>query len=463
MTFSTISKDKEQSFSILINQWSNLSKGYKTVAEIKGSLFGLHVQDFQVVYPNHDGEFSSIGLGRPGETHKPDIIESLRLSGFAKKLACTVDSEIGNCSDLVELVKRGSREINAISIVVDDRNVDSRLIRDRDTLNSFLENLHVALNKHELNGLLSESNRDSLLNTKGEQPKVIYQDEKGDSWIVKTDIHQLTSLDDVTAKTEFALLSAMAEAGMDVPESKMYKTDENRNVLMVKRYDVDSPYFTPDSANAKYHNRYRTVSAQELLNQSDMSSGPVTYATLVNSIANTYAQPKQADEIKQRMMERALFDAMVNNTETTPSTLNFFVNDGGDNSIRIAPMTGLSSDQMGNAFLLPISEKYKSQTRIKLDDEFAKEVSKVFEIDIGRVKRTIAKISSSVLAMEVHMGNAGMDQKERFYAKDAIMPKETLRAGLALGRDADALDLKSQSQQAFNMVGRSKSSTPSMS
>lgn len=405
---------------VLVSKWSNLENAYLPIISISPSGDNIQANQLKVLKSKYASEFNLKGLEcNDLSTDIPPVLADYLPGAFASKLIATQNPTWYRSTDFAKMVALGNRDVGCYRIVVHEREkMDTSLIRDQAHLDEVIGRVHVAVNTDQLNTLLDSKNFYSLTATRGETPKIEYQDEEGERWVVKTGNFDNGKIGQSMTKMEEALLSMLDDYGVKVPESKVHVTPEGIEVLMTKRFDLAQPIIDPETGIANHANKMAvlTLATLQKVDAEDLDGITIeSYADAARMIQKHSTQP-DADTVE--LLKRALFDVAVNNTSTHTRNISLVENFSG---YELAPTVGVLPSTNFSAMNMPITKEYPMQSSAKFDSKFIDDVAKAFDLPLSTVKREVCNLATFMLNRESYMKFIGMDEGEINQFKSAFI------------------------------------------
>lgn len=424
---------------IAVYKWDNLSNDYLPFMILRDSQVDNKdptiSAPISIAFSKVAQTYNQTGLrviDIPHDSNIPAALTEVLPGSFANKLLQSVDPSWSKNSDFMKLVRLGSREVGTYRFIVNTGELDKSLLIGQDKLDDVMGKLHIALGKNELNNLLDKSNFYSLTSTKGAEPKIEYQDEAGDRWVVKTHNRDTPEVSNAYAKMELASMMMLDDIDVPSPVSDTHLCPDGRVVFMSKHYNLAQPTVDPKTGFAEYKNKYNTLNAKTLNSIAGAQANGVSgraydYKDVMRVLKETADNFSQND--KAQLLKRAVFDVLINNTSTGPQKIELMEDDFGE--YHVAPCVGVIPDVLKNPFSLTIGDKYSSQLNVSLDDSFCHTLSETFEVPFDEVKAHVSKIADVVMRREDYMRFAGMSETEMSVFKSAFMPDEKLKVAAA--------------------------------
>lgn len=407
---------------LTIFKWSNLENRHLPIMTISPSKTDNN--NLVTVKGKYADEFNLLGLEcNSFGSDLPPMLQDYLPGEFASKLIASQNNTWHRSSDFAKMVKLGNRDLGAFRVIVHEREpMDTSLIRDQVHLDEVINKVHLAVNKDQLNTLLDSRNFYSLTSTRGESPKIEYQDPEGERWVVKTGQVMDGKISSSHAKIEQAFLHMLEDMDVNVPYSAAHTTPEGVEVLMTKRYDLAQPRVDAATGIADHANKFATFSLSTLqkIDAEDTDGMFIESYADAASMIRKHSKEASADVIT--LLRRGLFDIAVNNTSTHTKNIELVENFNG---YQLAPTVGVVPDLCSNRFNMPITAKYTMQSAVSFDDVFVNDVANAFDLPAGIVKGEISKLASIMQNREQYMKFVGMtdDEIQKFepaFVKDAV-------------------------------------------
>lgn len=412
---------------VTVQKWDNLEARYVSIMMISPS--GTEIGKLSVATLARAKEFNLKGLEGHGITANiPPLLRDTMPGVFAEKMASTRFKNWYRSNDFGKIVALGNRDVGAYRIIVHERQpMDQSLIRDREHLNKTIDDLYIAVNKDELYTLLNRENFYSLTSTKGESPKIEYQDEVGERWVVRTGHLESGIINPANTKMEYALLNMLEDVGVQVPETAYHVTPEEVEVYMTKRYDLAQPVIDQQTGIAEHANKFATVTLRTLQQVANDQGHGVYIESYADAAKFLRQHSNTPDKDIKELLRRGLFDIAVNNTSTHSRNVELLENTEG---YVLAPTVGVIPDVCRNRLNMPLTTKYLTQASVTFDSAFYGHVAEQFGLTSGQVKHEVINMAAIILGREKYFDFAEMSREERARFDGCFIANEKLMSVL---------------------------------
>lgn len=355
--------------------------------------------------------------------------------GFANKLLQAADPTWDKSDDFTKLLRLGSRDIGCYRLIVNNSALDESLVVGQEKLDEVMGKVHIATTEAELNTLLSSDHFYSLTATKGSRPKIEYQDEEGERWVVKTNDTKNIDESNALAKMEFATALMQEDINGEITmDVHLHKCPDGRFVLMTKRYDLAEPILNGNGI-AEHWKRYDTINAKTMGIIASLEKGAAPkaltdYSDIVAVLPSFITNDYELQQTKIKLMRRALFDLAINNTGTSANHYDFIEDDESSVRYHLAPALGVVPDSLKNPFGLTIGKKYSSQLGVQFNESMVSDFSKVFDVSPEEVRACMGKVANVVLHRDNYMNMADMKAGDKAFFESAFLPNEVLQSAV---------------------------------
>lgn len=440
---------------LLISKWSNFDNTYLPIIAISPSGDAVQTNQLKVLKSKFAADFNLKGLDcNDLITDLPPVLSDYLPGTFASKLIATQNPGWYRSTDFAKMVALGNRDVGCYRIIVHEREpMDQSLIRDQAHLDEVIGRVHVAINTEQLNTLLDTKNFYSLTATRGESPKIEYQDEDGERWVVKTGQIQNGKLGQSLTKMEEAMLSMLDDLGVKVPESKIHVTPDGLEVLMTKRFDLAQPIINPQTGIADHANKMAllTLATLQKIDAEDLDSLRIeSYDDAARLIKKHSSQP-ETDTIE--LLRRSLFDVAVNNVATHTRNISLMENYNG---YELAPTVGVIPSTNFGPLNMPITRDYPMQSSARFDSKFIDDIARAFDLPLSTVKSEVCNLATFMLQRESYMKFVGMSDDEVNKFKSAFVPDSVWNTILSKSAQNTPVSMLAKSHMLFD----EKSSSP---